>query len=91
MAGEGRVEIPLALLVNKPLFCALKHVSSLFINSVWLTNFYLTPPKNICLIPFHWILILITHNLVGIISLKSLYKYKIDGNETLVLPEVSIK
>lgn len=41
-AGEGRVEIPLALLVNKPLFHALKHISSFFTNSVWLTSFYLT-------------------------------------------------
>lgn len=28
--GKGRVEIPLALLVNKPLSCALKHISLFF-------------------------------------------------------------
>lgn len=39
MAGEGRVEIPLALLVNKLLLYALKHISSFFIISYGLPAF----------------------------------------------------
>jgi len=40
---EGRMEVPLALLVNQPPPYTLKNASLFFTNPAWLTSFYITP------------------------------------------------
>lgn len=42
-ARGGKVEAPLALLVNQPLSSALKNVSLFFMNPACLPSFYFTP------------------------------------------------